>query len=288
MFSALLYYGILMPVSLLPFILLKGLSNFFFWVLYHLIGYRKKIVLENLKNSFPEKNETERIEICRAFYKHLSDLFLEGLKCFTISKTSLKKHIRCINPELVNSYFDKGQNIIIAIGHYNSWEMFLTGLNTLIKHQVVIIYQPLTNPYLNQKLIHTRQSFGTKMIATHEVKDFFRQPATIPTATIFAIDQSPGNSKNCYWMKFLNQETGVVFGTEKYAKDYDYPVLFARINKEKRNYYNIEFIPVTDNSKGTDYGYITETVTKQLEEDIIRKPEFWLWSHRRWKHKKEI
>lgn len=281
-----LYFIVFIPLSILPFSLLRGISTIFYFLLYKLVGYRKKVVLQNIVNSFPNKTTKEHLEICKAFYKHLSDLFLESLTCFTISKKRLHKHIRCLNPEVLDEYYSENKHVVIAIAHYNSWELFLSGLNTLIKHQTVIIYQPLSDKYINKKLIEAREAFGTKMISTKEVKNYFNQLPKHPQAIVFAIDQSPGNSKNCYWTTFLNQETGVVFGTEKYAKEFNMPVIYARINKEKRSYYNIEFFPITKESKNTDYGYITEAVTKKLESDIIEKPEFWLWSHRRWKHKR--
>lgn len=286
MLSALLYYGILIPISVLPFFVLRILSNLFYYLLYEFVGYRKKIVIDNLNKSFPNKTDKERIQICKSFYKFLSDMFLESVKIFTISKKTLRQHIYCKNPEILANYYSQNKHVIIAIAHYNSWELFLSGLNMLIKHQAVIIYQPLSDKLINKKMIKAREAFGTKMIATKEVKNYFKNLPNSPQAIVFAIDQSPGNSKNCYWMNFLNQETGVVYGAEKYAKEFDIPVVFARINKEKRSHYNIEFFSVTESSSQTKYGYITEKITKQLETDILEKPEFWLWSHRRWKHKK--
>lgn len=256
-------------------------------LLYYVVAYRKKIVRQNITNSFPTFSEQEKTALSKKFYKHLCDTFFEGLISFTVSKPRLLKHISCKNPELINAYFERNQSVIIAIGHYNSWELFLTGLNALIKHQVVIIYQPLSNSFINKKLMSARESFGTRMITKEETKSFFNTTPENPCATLFAIDQWPANAKNPYWMQFLNQETAVAYGTEKYAKDYNLPVLYARINKEKRGYYNIEFFDVCQLSKDTEYGFITETVTKKLENDIRDKPEFWLWSHRRWKQKRK-
>lgn len=285
-FSILLYYTILIPLSLMPFRALRGLSSLLYFSLYYVTGYRKKVVIENIKNSFPEKPEEEQKNIQKKFYKHFADVLLESFKTFTISEKKLHKHFKCKNPEAVNKYYDKNQSIIIAVGHYNSWEFFLTGINTLIKHNAVVIYQPLTNKYFDKKICKTRSEFGTTMVTSKEIKHFFESTTAKLTATVFAIDQSPSRPDNCYWMKFLNQDTGVLFGTEKYAKDYNYPVVFARINKEKRGYYNLEFIEVTDKPKETGYGEITEKVTRLLESDIRSIPEYWLWSHRRWKHKK--
>lgn len=286
LFSGLLYYLIVIPISALPFVVIRGLSTVLYFSLFYIHGYRKKVVLQNLENSFPNKSEAERNQICKKFYTHFSDLLLESFKTFTISEKQLKKHLYCINPEIVNKYFEKKQSIIIAVGHYNSWEFFLTGINKLIKHQAVVIYQPLTNKYFDKKICETRSEFGTTMVATNDVKKLFETVSSDCTATIFAIDQSPSGPENCYWMKFLNQDTGVLYGTEKYAKQYDYPVVFARIIKVKRGYYQLEFIDVTEKPKQTLYGEITENVTHLLEKDILKIPEYWLWSHRRWKHKK--
>jgi KDO2-lipid IV(A) lauroyltransferase len=281
----LLYYCVLIPVSVLPFPVLHLISSFFYVVLYYLVGYRKKVVMENLENAFPEKTPSERKEICRKFYKFLCDLVLETFKSFTISEKQLRKHVSCKNPEVVNKYFDQGKSVIIAVGHFNSWELLLTGSNLFVKHRMVVIYQPLSNPYYDRKLIKTRAKLGTMLLPATEVKQFFHSTKEL-NATVFAIDQSPSNSKNCYWMKFLNQETGVRFGMEKYAKEFNQPVIFARLNYIKRGYYELEFTEVTNAPQETAYGEITEKATKLLEQDILKEPELWLWSHKRWKHKR--
>jgi len=291
-FHVLLYYLVLLPLSVMPFFLLHWISNFFYFILYYVVGYRKKVVIENIRNSFPEKSAEEQKEICRKFYKFLCDLVLESFKTLTISEKTLRKHVHCKNPEVVDKYFDQGKNVIITVGHFNSWELLLTSSNTFVKHNIVVIYQPLTNVYFDKKLIAARRKLGTTMLPAKEVKRFFAEKKEKNnseknlTATVFAIDQSPANSTNCYWMKFLNQETGVLFGAEKYAKDFDQPVVYARLNKLKRGYYELEFTDVVAIPERTAYGEITEKVTRLLEKDIIANPEYWLWSHRRWKHKR--
>lgn len=282
----LLYYLVMVPVSLLPSAVIRLLSDFFYILLYHLFGYRKKIVLQNIQNSFPNLSPKEHLQITKKFFRHLCDTVFDTIISFSASKKRLLSHISCKNPELINSYYEKGQSVVLAIGHYNSWEFFLAGLNALIRSQVVIIYMPLTNRFMNKKMTDAREAFGTRMISKEQVKDFFNESQTTPTATVFAIDQWPGNAKKAYWMNFLNQETAVAYGIEKYAKEYDLPVLYARINKEKRGYYSIEFKEICTSSKQTTYGQITEEVTRALEKDIVSKPEFWLWSHRRWKKKR--
>ncbi len=283
MLYPILYYLVLVPLSSLPYFLIQGISSGFYYLLYYVFAYRKKIVLQNLRNAFPEKSEKELRVLCRRFYKHLCDTVFEGLMCFTITRESLMGHIRCSNPEVINAYFDQGKSVIIAIGHYGSWEFFLTGLNALIKHQLVIIYTPLTNPFMEKKMMQARESFGTRMISKSEVKSFFEEKQSQTTATLFAIDQWPAKAKKPYWMTFLNQETAVAFGTEKYAKDSGQAVLYARIRKEKRGHYVIDFTAVCDDPKNKEYGFITESITRLLENDIQKEPAYWLWSHRRWK-----
>lgn len=282
--NILLYYLVIIPISLLPFPILHAISNGLYVLFYYVIGYRKKIVIQNIRNSFPEKSEKENKEICKKFYKHFCDLILESLKTFTISEKEVRKRVTCKNPELINGYFNQGRSVIIAGGHYNNWELFAVGVDALIKHKTIGIYLPLTNKYFDEKMRRTRSKYGLYMISIKTVKKVFDEEINHPTATIFAIDQSPSNPKTCYWTNFLNQDTAVLFGTEKYAKDYNYPVLYGRINKEKRGHYSFEFFETADHPKDTAYGEITEKVTRMLEEDIRAIPEFWLWSHRRWKH----
>jgi KDO2-lipid IV(A) lauroyltransferase len=287
-FSYLLYYLIIIPVSLLPFPVLYGLSDFLFAVLYYMVGYRKKVVLENIRKSFPNKTSTEHNDIARKFYHHLCDLVVESLKIFTISQKQVHKRMICKNPEVVNKYFDQHKSVVLAGGHYNNWELFAVAIDEIIKHQSIGIYLPLANKFFDEKMRLTRSKFGLRMISTRIVKQIFEEEKNKLTATIFAIDQSPSKPDNCYWMQFLNQDTGVSFGTEKYAKEYNYPVIFGRVLKPKRGHYVLEFEVACENPQQTAKGEITQKITSMLEADIIKQPEFWLWSHRRWKLKAPV
>lgn len=282
-----LAYCLILPWILLLSILPFRIGNLVSWkmyvLLFYILRYRRKVVDQNLKNSFPEKSEDERYKIAKAFYKHLADVFMDGFRAFTISKDRLREHLYCKNPEVLRKYYDAGKDVIIAVGHYNSWELFLTGLNLFIRHQAVVIYQPVKNKYIDRVLRKKRGEFNTLMLARNEVKEFYSSPRKNLSAIVYAIDQSPPKANKCYWLTFLNQETGVNFGTEKMAKDHDQPVVYVRITKEKRGYYALEFVDVSSNPKETTYGEITTKVTRLLEEDIHNKPEYWLWSHKRWK-----
>jgi KDO2-lipid IV(A) lauroyltransferase len=264
------------------------ISDFLYFNFYYVFGYRKAVVQQNILNSFPEMSEKDRNEICKKFYKHFSDLILESIKTFTISNKQVQKRVVCKNPEVINKYFEQKRSVIIAGGHLANWEIFAVAVDAIIKHQAVGIYTPLSNKYFDTKMRNTRSRYGLIMVSARKVKPFFDQHINELTATIFAIDQSPSNPRSCYWTNFLNQETGVLFGTEKFGKEYNYPVLYGRINKEKRGYYSFEFFDIGDQPKDTEHGEITEKVTRLLEKDIIASPQYWLWSHKRWKHKRPI
>jgi Kdo2-lipid IVA lauroyltransferase/acyltransferase len=281
-----LYYGVIIPVSSLPFPLLYGISGFLYLILYKVFGYRKKVVLGNIQRSFPERTAKEHQEICDKFYSHFCDLILESIKTFTISEKQVLKRVTCKNPELINKYYDEKRSVIIAGGHLANWELFAVGVDALIKHKTIGIYKPLSNKYFDAKMRETRSKYGLYMISTKIVKQVYEKEKENLTATIFAIDQSPSSAKNCHWMIFLNQDTGVLYGTEKFAKEYDQPVLYGRINKEKRGHYSFEFFETFQEPAKTAQGEITEMVTHMLEKDIIKHPQYWLWSHRRWKHKR--
>ncbi len=281
----LFYYGIIIPISSLPFLFLYGLSDAMYYLMFYAVGYRKKVVFKNIRNSFPEMTAAEHTRIAKKFYRHFCDLTLESLKVFTISQQEVNDRMIVKNPEVVDKYFEQGRSIIIAGGHYNNWELFAVAIDAAIKHQTIAIYKPLTSKYFDEKMRATRSKYGLRMISTKKVKEVFEAERNNLTATIFGMDQSPPYTAKCHWMTFLNQETGVLFGTEKYSKEYNYPVVYARINKEKRGHYSFEFFDAFDEPQKTSTGEITEKITRMLERDIVDKPEYWLWSHKRWKHK---
>lgn len=283
-FNFLLYYLFIIPVSLLPFRALYLVSDLLFVVLYRVIKYRTKVVRTNLKHSFPEKSEADLKKIELAFYRHLGDVIVETFKSFTITKEEVLKRMVLQNPEVINHYYDHGRSVLIAGGHYNNWEWIATSLEQQIKHQAIAIYTPLSNKFFEQKMKSTRSRFGLTMIGVKLVDTFFEENINRLTATVFAIDQSPRNPARCHWTTFLHQPTPVMYGLEKYAKNYDYPVLFGYIEKVKRGFYTLRFEVAVDQPPATDKGEILNITTKLLEDQIIEKPAYWLWTHKRWKH----
>lgn len=286
LFSYILYYLIIIPISWLPFPVLYLLSDFFCFILYYIIPYRKKVVFTNLRNSFPEKKEKEIEEIAKKFYQHLCDIIFESLKTFTISEEEVKKRMKFINPEILDPYYQQKKSIIAITGHYANWEWVVVTCQLYTKHKAFGIYLPLSNEFFEKKVGKSRMSFGMTLVSMRDIKAYFEKYKNDVTLTGIIVDQSPSNARRCHWMQFLNQDTPVFLGTEKYSALYDYPVFFGKTKKIKRGYYELELMLISDHPRQEKEFYITERHTKFLEKQIIETPEYWLWTHKRWKHKR--
>ncbi len=290
--KALVYYislPFLYLLSLLPFPLFYLFSDFVYFLLYHVIGYRKQVVYENLKNSFPEKTDAEIRKIRKQFYKYLCDLFLETFKTLTISKEEAKR--RCtINPsalEVFERFYREGKSVIIVMGHFGNWEWAGNTFSLNCSHQLYVIYHPLTHTYFDGLIYRMRTRFGTKLIPMRDTyRDMVKNKGEL-NATAFIADQTP-SPDNAYWTTFLNQETPVFRGTEMIARKVNYPVVYASMKRLKRGYYEISAETLFEEPRATKEGEISESHTRKLEREILAQPEIWLWSHRRWKHRRKV
>ncbi len=285
--AKLAYYLFLKPLSLLPLSILYLLSNFIFFLLYRIIKYRRAVVWSNVRKSFPTKSEDEIKLIVKEFYSHFSDLMVESIKIFSISEQQAIERCKVQNPEVVDALYKSGKPIVLVGGHYNNWEMIALILNAQIKHLAVGIYSPLSNPFFEKKFKETRSKYGTLLVPKKEINAYFETSKTDLNATLFGADQSPTFLKeNTYWTTFLNQDTAVMFGTEKYAVENDYPVVFFNVTKVKRGYYQVVFEVIEENPTTAEYCAITEKHTRLLEKQIMKEPAYYLWTHKRWKHTK--
>ncbi len=287
---ALVYY-IALPfiylISILPFKVLYMVSNFFYILLYHILGYRKEVVHTNLRNSFPDKSEEEIKAIGKRYYKYLCDLFLETFKTLTISKEAMQKH--CYFHPSAKELFDKlaaeNKSIVLVMGHLGNWEWAGNTFSLQLKQQLYVIYHPIRNKYFDWLMYKMRTRFGTKLIA---MKDTFREMLENRgelNATAFIADQTPA-PESAYWTTFMHQDTPIFRGTELIARKINYPIVYATVKRVKRGEYVMYAELLCENPKATSEGEISEMHTRKLERDIIEQPEVWLWSHRRWKHKK--
>lgn len=267
----------------MPLFLIYRASDLFYFVIRFLIPYRKETIQKNIAHSFPEKSETERKRITKKFYRYFANLFAESIKNLTISESSLKKRLVVKNPEVMDKLKAEGKNVLLLSSHYNNWEFLINGQSLLFDYQAIGIGMPLSNKFWDKKLNDRRERFGMKVVNAQNYKEVIAGYEDQLTATLILNDQSPGKNENCYWTNFLNQETAFYFGAEILANQLNAAVVNATIHKVKKGYYELELQLITDQPQEEPYGHITETYVRQLEKTIQDNPEYWLWSHKRWK-----
>lgn len=285
---SLVYYLIIIPLSWLPSWLLYGLSDFLLYpIIYKIAGYRKKVVINNIKKVFPDHSDQKILQITQQFYHHFCDMMVESIMLFGMSKEQAIKRCKLVNPEIFQKYYEQGRSVALVGGHYNNWEILAVAIAPQIIHQVDAIYAPLSNVFMDKKMKASRSKYGLRMVPKKESAEFMEQTIAEKTCMIFAIDQSPSRNQKAYWINFLGQETAVAFGTERYATKYDWPVLFCHLRKVKRGHYEMEIELVTEQPNQVETGWITQKHSQIIEQDILAQPQYWLWTHKRWKRKRK-
>ncbi len=279
--GALLYYGLVLPLSYFPIGILYSLSNILFFLFTRILPYRKKVIDENIKRAFPKLDASEIIKFRKDFYRYFSDLLVESIKNLSISKRELLQRMQLENPEILEEIRGLNKPILLVAGHYNNWEWLITAQALWFKQPNYGIGMPLSHPFWNQKLTQRRERFGLKVVHAQNYQKAFdaKQPVVLVLA-----DQAPSSANNCLWLPFLGRVTPVIFGPEYMANKYDCAVIFANISNSKRGYYNIQLELIVEESKILHYQELTQLHVKKLEQQILDNPARWLWSHKRWKH----
>jgi len=241
----------------------------------------------NLRNSFPEKTPEELKLISKKYYRFLSDMLLESLKMMNISEQQIRRRFRINNQEEVEQYLGAGQAVTAVTGHYGNWEWGSLILSAMVKYPALITYKPLSNKEFECILNGMRGKFGAILVP---MKGTLRKVIGMRGKSFLSVlvgDQTPSGEEVTYFTEFLNQPTAVFLGIEKIAKISNGPVVFCHINRYKRGHYECNFTTLFKDPKETAEKEITNAHTRFLEEIIRKKPELWLWSHKRWKHKPE-
>lgn len=282
-----IFIGILWVGSLLPMRVLYVFADFYY-ILIRLVGYRRKVIEENLKYSFPEKSFKEIKQIRNKFYHHFCDLFVETTKIQTMSEAEMKKRVKYNNLEFIDKAYDEGKDVVAVMAHYNNWE-WVPSINLHCKALGCDVYRPLKNKQFDAYMLKLRERWGNKNFT---MKATLKEVVKLKKANQRFIlgliaDQSPGRKEIQYWTSFLNQNTPVLTGPEKIAKLTKSPVVYLDMQKVKRGYYEVNIVPMVDDSEVSNGHEITDKYIQYLEQVIIKKPENWLWSHRRWKYVNE-
>lgn len=275
---------LLSGLSRLPLSVLYLLSDVLYVLVYYVIGYRKKVVKQNLRNAFPEKSEAALKQIRKDFYRQFMDVVVEILKLRTMNKTEMERRIVFANQELLDDFVQKGTPVIAMGSHSCNWEWVLSAGAVQFSFPAEGVYKPLNNAFFERYMLATRSNLGARLIKMKETLRDFAANRQVPRVVAMLSDQTPMRHEITFWTTFLHQDTPFYEGAEKLAKKFKYPVLFLDIKRTKRGYYTLMFEQITD---GTDPDCpITEIFARKLETAIRRAPANYLWTHRRWKHSK--
>lgn len=283
----LFYIGINL-FRIVPFWFLYVKSYFVYLIIYHVLGYRKRVVIDNLSKCFPEKENSEINKLTKAFFKNnLSEIFVEGLKGFTMSQKQFIKRYKVLNPEMLESYYNSGQDVLAIASHYGNWEWGIQAVNSQVKHQAAALYKPLSNKFIEEFTKELREESGMHLVSINETLEYFQSNKEKPVIYIMAADQYPGGlMKKAQWVNFLGRNTACLHGPESYARYNKLPVLFFDVQRIKRGYYTLEIKLLAEKPHELEKGEVTKRYMNSLENVIIKKPENWLWSHKRWKNEK--
>ncbi len=281
----LLIYPILWLISILPFPVLYFFSDFVYFLTYHLIGYRKKTVRKNLAIALPHLSDKERLLIEKKFYSHLCDLFLEMIKTLTISRTEIEKRYTFSNMDVYYDLEKKEKSIALLCAHYASYE-WAVSMNYHINFKGYGVYKKLANPYFDKLVRKIRSKFKGELIDSKETIPTMASNFRSKTYSLYGLvsDQSPKLNATHHWQKFMGVEVPVHTGGEMLAKKYDMNVIFLRTKKIKRGYYEASLEVLSDDVKSVPNYEITDRFLKLVEQQIIESPEYYLWTHKRWKY----
>ncbi len=284
-----IFYGFAWLITWLPLRVLYLLSDFCFLILYYIIGYRKKVTRTNLRNSFPDKTDKEILRTERRFYRYFCDLFVETLKLMHMSKKQMNRRMVYMNMQVITDQYARGRSIMLMTSHYGNWEWTSSFSQFYPDKPVYQVYRRLKNKNFDKFMYSLRMRFGAKNIEKHETLRAMVRLRNENKLCMFGMlsDQTPSRNNIHYRTHFLNQDTPAITGTEQLARKFNYPVVYVSVTRPKRGYYKCDIIPISLEPKDTKEFEITEKYTRMLEAAIEKAPEYWLWTHKRWKHKRQ-
>ena len=288
--SRVLLRWVLLPLSRLPAPMLYALSSALAFLLGRVLGYRRAVVVAQLSRSFPDRSPAEIQRIARQFYRNFADIVIESVRNFTLGEAEVQRRMRFEGTELLEAYHAAGRHVIIAGGHMNNWELYALAADRPLSHQVTAIYKRLSDPVMDRAMRDTRERLGLKMIPTLEAQGWAAQhltPSARPLqAVVFGFDQSPADPRKSWWTTFLHQETAWYFGLEKLACTYDLPVVYGAIRRTQRGHYVTRYEVLVDRPSQLAEGAVLDICIRRLEREIQERPAEWLWTHKRWKHRR--
>ncbi|WP_136668380.1 lysophospholipid acyltransferase family protein [Flavobacterium sp. H122] len=281
-----LFYPIIYFISILPFRILYLLSDFVFLLVFHVFKYRRKVVVNNLKLALPHLSDKERGDVEKKFYKHMCDMFLEMIKTMSISDKEIEERFKFKNLDEYLELEKQNKSVALLASHYASYEWVIS-MNRKIKFRGFAIYKKLSNKYFDDLVKKIRSRFKADLIVSQHTKRIVEKNEIEGIRGIygFASDQSPQLKPHIYWTNFMGIEVPVHTGAEMLSKRFDMNMVYLKVEKVKRGYYEAELEVLTTDAKSVPDYQITDTFLRKVEQQIYEKPEYYLWTHKRWKHR---
>lgn len=277
-------FCIIYLISLLPFWILYKISDIIYFLLYHVIRYRKKVVFAHIEQAFPEKTARQRIRIAKRFFRNLADLLVEMIKMMSINKRQIRKRFE-YKDAVIKKLEKENRSCQVMLGHFFNWEWANLYMSLITNKPFLVTYKPLKDKTSNRLFRYMRSRFGSVLIASDNVQAEMKPFKDKSYTSVLVADQNPGGRRRVYWFPFLNKMTAFYRGPEFNAKRNHMAIVFGNIKKVKRGYYKIETRLAFEDARETQKGEIMEAFVKFMENCIIQQPDSWLWSHRRWKRK---
>ncbi|MBS1550032.1 MAG: lysophospholipid acyltransferase family protein [Bacteroidetes bacterium] len=282
-------FQIVLLISRLPLKVHYLFADFLFFMNYYIIGYRKKVVFTNLKNSFPEKSNIELQTISKSFFRNFSDYIVETVKSFTISSNELKVRVQHLNQDVFHQAKKEGKNVILLTGHVFNWEWYNALATVLPQKNTYAVYRKVNNSFWNDQIKKIRGNYGNTAIEANEVlKHIFRNPNNGDSAYMFVADASPHINMVDYGVRFLNQNTPAFIGYDKLATRMDFHFVYCDMKKVKRGFYQVNYYRIKPDGEKFKEFEVVDKFHALLEETIRKRPDNYLWSHRKWKYQHAI
>lgn len=282
-------FDILLLISKLPLRILYLFADLLFFFSYYIIGYRKKVVTKNLENAFPEKSAGDIQKIRKKFFVNFSDYIAETVKSFTISSHELRVRTQHLNQDIFHQAKKEGKNVILLAGHVFNWEWFNALATVIPQENCHPVYRKVNNDFWEDKVKKIRNSFGNKAIEAKEViRHMLRNPNDGNSVYMFVADQTPHSSEVDFGINFLNQPTPAFIGYDKLSTRMDLVFVYCEMKKVKRGYYQVNYHRIYPEGEKFQEFEVVKKFHKLLENTINKRPDNWLWSHRRWKYSASI
>jgi KDO2-lipid IV(A) lauroyltransferase len=274
--------------SRLPLRALYVFSSFLYLLAFYVVRHRHQVIRGQLEKVFPDLSDAERELIHKRFLKNFCDVVIEVLKSVSMTEADIRAHVQIVNLEVARRYLDAGQSVMLVTSHLGNWEWLLHGVTLQLGYPVDAAYKPLHDQWAERLMLEVRSRFGARLVPAKELLADFLRRRGIVRAVAMNADQAPVSADKRYWTRFLGQDTAFYIGAEQIARATRLPILYVRVRRIRRGYYQVELSPLWDGREVTEPNTVTERYARACEIDVLKSPADWLWSYRRWRLKKPL